>query len=317
MKCLVIGGAGFIGSHVSNLLVETGRDVYVLGRHPSPIYELSKKATYRMGDFRDRVILRSILVDTSEVIDLAYTTVPKTSFDNPLYDIFSNLPMGVTLLQEAAHIHLNKMVFVSSGGTVYGKASSLPIDETYPTNPISPYGITKLTMENYARMFALIYSLPIAIARPSNAYGEYQTAFMGQGFIATAIQSVLQGKKIDIYGKQGTIRDYLHALDIAQGVVSILEHGETGQAYNIGSGVGRNNMEVMATISPLALQARLSPKINVLPERPFDVPANVLSSQKLYSVSGWQPKISFEEGIRRVWSNLSQRSGITTDNSIP
>ena len=316
MKCLIIGGAGLIGSYVSNLLVETGRDVYVLGRHPSPIHELSKKATYLMGDFRNRVILRSILEDTSEVIDLAYSTVPKTSFDNPLYDIFSNLPMGVTLLQEAAHIHLNKMVFVSSGGTVYGKASSLPIDETHPTNPISPYGITKLTMENYARMFALVYSLPIAIARPSNAYGEYQTAFTGQGFIATAIQSVLQGKKIDIYGKQGTIRDYLHASDIARGVVSILEHGETGQAYNIGSGVGRNNMEVMAAISPLAVQARLSPKIDVLPERPFDVPANVLSSQKLYSISGWQPKISFEEGIMRVWSSLLQRSGTTTDNSI-
>jgi UDP-glucose 4-epimerase len=314
MKCLVIGGAGFIGSQVSNLLVETGRDVYVLGRHPDPARELSKKATYIMGDFNNRVVLRSILADTNEVIDLAYSTVPKTSFDDPLYDILSNLPPGVALLQESTQINLKKMVYVSSGGTVYGKANLLPIDETHPTNPISPYGITKLAMEKYVGMFTLAYGLPIAIARPSNAYGEYQAAFTGQGFIATAILSILQGKKVDVYGKQGTIRDYLHTFDIAQGIVSILEYGEAGQSYNIGSGVGRNNMEVLAAINPLALQAGCSLELEILPKRTFDVPINILSSQKLYSVSGWQPKISFDEGIQRVWSGFLKQFGTTPGN---
>ncbi len=314
MKCLIIGGAGFLGSCVTRLLVETGRNVYVLGHHPSPTRELPRQATYITGDLGDRALLRTFLADTSEVIDLAYSTVPNTSFDDPLYDILSNLPSGVILLQEAARSNLKKMVFVSSGGTVYGKTNSLPSDETHPTNPISPYGITKLTMEKYAGMFALCAGLPVAIARPGNAYGEEQVAFTGQGFIATAIQSIFQGKRIDVFGKQGTIRDYLHTSDIAQGIIAILEHGNSGEAYNIGSGIGRNNMEVLDFIRPLAMQIGLKIELNILPERTFDVPINILNSQKLRSISGWQPQISFEEGIQRVWSSFLKQFRATTGN---
>jgi UDP-glucose 4-epimerase len=256
-----------------------------------------------MGDYNDRSILRSILKDTDEVIDLAYSTVPKTSFEDPLFDILSNLPPGVTLLQEAARIKLKKIVFVSSGGTVYGKARSLPIDETHPTNPISPYGITKLTMEKYAGMFAVTAGLPVAIARPANAYGEDQVAFTGQGFISTAIQSILQGKKVDIYGEQGTIRDYLHVTDIARGIVSVLEHGEKGQSYNIGSGIGRNNKEVLAVITPLAAKSGLAIETNFLLDRRFDVPVNILNAQKLQSISNWQLQVPFEDGVQKVWNN--------------
>lgn len=94
MKCLLIGGAGFIGAHVSRLLSETGRDVYVLGRRPKPARNLPQKVTYVAGDYNDRVILRSLFEGAGEVIDLAYSTVPKTSFEDPLYDIFSNLSPG-------------------------------------------------------------------------------------------------------------------------------------------------------------------------------------------------------------------------------
>jgi len=308
MKCLIIGGAGFIGAHISSIVSETGRDVYVLGRHPSPMRKLSRKVTYIVGDYSDRDQLRSILKDTSEVIDLAYGTVPKTSFDDPLFDILSNLSPGVTLLQESARSKLKKFVFVSSGGTVYGKAKSLPIDESHPTNPISPYGITKLTMEKYAGMFAATAGLPVVIARPSNAYGEDQVAFTGQGFISTAIQSILQGNKIDIYGEHGTIRDYLHVTDVARGVAAVLEHGHAGHAYNIGSGIGRTNIDVLDAIAPLALLAGLKIEANFLTERRFDVPANILNSQNLQSISGWRAQIPFEEGIQKVWNHfLNQR----------
>jgi len=304
MKCLIIGGAGFLGIHVTRLLVETGRSVYVLGRNPVPARVLPRQATYVTGDINDRVLLRTHLADAGEVIDLAYSTVPKTSFDDPLNDILSNLPSGVTLLQEAARSgSLKKMVFVSSGGTVYGRTNSLSIDEMHPTNPISPYGITKLTMEKYAGMFALS-GLPVAIARPGNAYGEEQAAFTGQGFIATAIQSILQGKKIDIFGKHGTIRDYVHTLDIAQGIMSILEYGNSGEAYNIGSGVGLNNMQVLDFIRPLAMQIGLNIELNILPERTFDVPVNILNSQKLQDISRWRLEIFFEEGIQSTWKSF-------------
>jgi UDP-glucose 4-epimerase len=304
MKSLIIGGAGFIGSCVAWMLSETGRDVCVLDRLPHPKRKLPPKATYISGDLKDREFLRTVLTDVSEVVDLAYSTVPKTSFDDPVHDILSNLPPGVILLQEAAQINLEKLVFVSSGGAVYGKAERLPIDELHPTNPISPYGITKLTMEKYVGMFKLFTDLPAAIARPGNAYGEEQAAFTGQGFIATAIHSIFQAKKVDVFGRHGTIRDYLHVSDIARGIIAIIEHGQAGQIYNIGSSIGRNNIDVLDSIRPLASTRGLDIQINFLPERAFDVPANILSSQKLYSISGWQPQITFEEGIQRVWDSL-------------
>jgi UDP-glucose 4-epimerase len=215
------------------------------------------------------------------------------------------LPCGVALLQEAAQSRtLEKLVIVSSGGTVYGRANSLPIAETHPTNPISPYGITKLTLEKYAGMFALNFGLPVVIARPANAYGEEQATFTGQGFIGTAIQSILQRKTIDMFGERGTIRDYVHVSDVAQGIIAILEHGNSGDAYNIGSGIGRNNMEVLDLLRPLAMQSGLSIELNILPERTFDVPANILDSQKLQSISKWHPEILFENGLQRTWNSF-------------
>lgn len=306
MKCLVIGGAGFLGSSVTRLLVETGREVYALGRHPEPIRKLPRQVTYIPGDMNDRNLLREVLNGASEVIDLAYSTVPKTSFDDPLNDLLSNLPCGVTLLQEVALVRgIKKMVIVSSGGTVYGKAKFLPISETHPTNPISPYGITKLTLEKYAGMYGLYTQLPITIARPGNAYGEEQAAFTGQGFIATAIQSILQRKKINVFGKLDTVRDYLHVSDIAHGIMAILKYGGSGETYNIGSGIGRSNREVLNLIEPFARQIGLDIEYNILPERMFDVPVNILDSQKLYDVSGWRPEVLFEEGIQKTWNSFS------------
>lgn len=307
MKCCVIGGAGFIGSYVTRQLVESGRDVVVLDRNPSPRYELPTIAKYISGDYSNRAFLRNLITDMDEVIDLAYTTVPKTSFEDPIYDINSNLPQSVGLLQEAMTARLKKIVIISSGGTVYGIANSIPIQEEHPTNPISPYGITKLTIEKYALMFAALENLPVIIVRPGNAYGNEQSAFTGQGFIATAIQSILLNKKIDIFGFPGTTRDYIHVTDVARGILSALDYGEPGTVYNIGSGIGLNNSEVINEISPFAKLSGYTPKINYLPSRKYDVPVNILDSKKLTSVSGWKPQIPFVQGLDQVWKTALAR----------
>ncbi len=301
MRALVIGGAGFIGSHVTHALMESGRTVTVLDRTSTPVHPLPEFVHYLSGDYGDKDLLRKVLASADEVIDLAYTTVPKTSFENPVYDILSNLPQGVSLLEEAAHDGHCKVLLVSSGGTVYGVAHSLPIREDHPTNPVSPYGITKLTMEKYAWMFHALAQLPVTVVRPSNAYGEGQLAFTGQGFIATAIESILNHKPIEIYGEQGTVRDYLHVHDLALGMLAAFDSGEAGQAYNIGSGVGRNNMDILNILKPLAKKAGYPIEVSFLPPRKFDVPANVLDCSKLKSISGWQSLISLEEGIQRTW----------------
>jgi UDP-glucose 4-epimerase len=304
VKCCVIGGAGFIGVHVTRRLVDSGRRVIVLGRRTPPDKNLPAEATYVSGDYDNRAVLKDILSGVAEVIDLAYATVPQTSFDDPFFDIRSNLPASLGLLHEAAAAGVRKLVLVSSGGTVYGAANSLPIGEDHPTNPISPYGITKLTIEKYAWMFQLVSDLPVVVVRPGNAYGEEQRPFVGQGFIATAIHSIIRGQEVAIFGPEGTIRDYVHVSDVASGIVAALDQGKPGSIYNIGSGVGRSNLDVLREIEPLAMQAGYSLRLTTLPPRRFDVPANILDIRKLYAASGWWPQVSFTSGVARVWRTV-------------
>ncbi|MES2209895.1 MAG: NAD-dependent epimerase/dehydratase family protein [Chloroflexota bacterium] len=297
----VIGGAGFIGTYVTRLLDQLGRSVTVLGRHDRSRVAVPNGVRYLAGDYGDPAALQSALRGNDAVVDLAYSTVPQTSFDDPVFDIVSNLPPSVRLLQEAARAGIRKVVMASSGGTVYGIATLLPIGEDHPTNPISPYGITKLTIEKYAGMFGLTSGLPIVIVRPGNAYGEGQRAFSGQGFVATAIHSVIHGMAVPVYGPFGTIRDYVHVSDIARGIVAALDHGQAGEIYNIGSGEGSSNLDVLALIEPLAKSSGYDVRTTTLPARTFDVPANVLDSRKLTAVSGWLPAIELAEGIGRAW----------------
>lgn len=301
VNCCVIGGAGFIGAQVTRILAESGRDVTVLGRSPEPHLSLGDGVRYESADYGNLTVVRTALRRAEIVIDLAYATVPKTSFDDPIFDIVSNLPASVQLLREAAEAGVRKLVLVSSGGTVYGNPTSLPINEAHPTNPVSPYGITKLTIEKYAGMIGFASGLPIVVVRPGNAYGEGQRAFSGQGFIATAIQSIINGKVIGIFGSGDSLRDYVHVSDIASGIVAALDFGEAGEIYNIGTGVGTSNMDVLRAIEPLALSAGLTVRTETLPERAFDVRANVLDSRKLAAVAGWSPAIDFTHGIERTW----------------
>jgi len=297
----VIGGVGFIGSYVTRLLVQSGREVLVLDRNTTPVRKLPSQVQYISGDYGERSMVNKLLETVDEVIDLAYTTVPKTSFDNPLFDLMSNLPPSIGLLEEARLCDIQKVVVISSGGTVYGAANELPISEEHPTNPLSPYGITKLIIEKYARMFFELYDLPVVIVRPGNAYGEGQVAFSSQGFISTAIQSIIKYNPINIYGRQGTIRDYIHVKDIARGIIATLEHGHPGEAYNIGSEIGKNNLDILNIFKPLAECEGYGVNVNILPARKFDVPANILSSRKLQQVSGWRHEISLEDGLRLTW----------------
>ena len=300
-KCCVIGGAGFIGSHLVVELINSGREVSVIGRRELSILEGYANVEYLQGDINNRDFLMKSLRGIDEVIDLAYSSVPKTSFDNPILDIKDNLPSAVALFDALSELAIKKTIFVSSGGTVYGEPTELPILETYPTNPVSPYGITKLALEKYAYMYFKLKKLPVVCVRPSNPYGEGQKAFVGQGFVATAIASIINGQEINVFGECGTIRDYIYVKDLAKGLVAALDHGVPGEIYNIGTGVGRSNLDVIRQIEVSANKHHLTTKIRSMPERPFDVSANVLDSSKLMAISEWSPSVSFADGIEQTW----------------
>lgn len=296
---LVIGGAGYIGTHLVPELLATGRRVTVLGRRAILAHELPQGVAYVMGDFARLDLISGLLDRHQEVIHLAYATVPNTSFENPLADLLQNLPPTVQLFSEVADRD-GKLVLVSSGGTVYGEAIKLPIREDHPTKPISPYGVTKLTLENYAHLYAVTHGLQFVCIRPANAFGVGQRPFVGQGFISTAMASAMRGRPVRIFGQSGTVRDYLYVSDLAAGIVSILGKGHLSETYNLGSGVGLSNMEVIKAIAPLMKELGCGVGVEHLPERAFDVKANVLDSTKLQAHTGWKPKVEFDDGLRRT-----------------
>jgi UDP-glucose 4-epimerase len=305
--CLVIGGAGFIGRHVTRLLCESGRDVTVIGRRAKADRDLHPACRYLCGDYGNRAVLRGILKADCEVIDLAYSTVPKTSFEDPVFDLMSNLPASVGLFQEALIAGAGRVLIVSSGGTVYGPTDRLPIREDHPTQPVSPYGITKLATDRYAMMFHRNAGLPVMVIRPANAYAEDQRAGTGQGFIATAVAAILSGREVEIYGIEGTIRDYIHVSDVAAGIVAALDHGDEGEIYNLGTGVGTSNAGIIKVLEKLALEQGIPLLSKTLPSRGFDVEANVLDSTKLRGKSGWVPSVLLEDGLKRVWEAAISR----------
>lgn len=295
----MIGGGGFIGSHLVPRLLSGGRKVTVMGRSAVPSHDLPAEADYVSGDFGNAGLIRSLLASHGEVIQLAYATVPNTSFDNPLGDLLENLPATVQLFAEVAATG-SRLLLVSSGGTVYGEGSTLPIAEDHPTQPISPYGVTKLTLEKYAYLYSVTHRLNVVCVRPSNAYGEGQAPFSGQGFVATAMASVLRGQPVRIFGPLGSVRDYIHVADLAEGIVAALERGATGKTYNLGSGVGRSNFDVVEAIRPLMREIGREVQTIHDAARVFDVSANVLDSSRLRNLTGWRPAVDFTDGLRRT-----------------
>lgn len=302
MTICVIGGAGFIGRQLVSMLVDSGRNVQVVGRSRDLAHALPKGALYTSCDSNDHEMLKKILSDATEIIDLSYATVPKTSFDNPLYDLQANLTPSVKLFDMARNISkLKKLLIVSSGGTVYGNTSKSPTQEDAPTNPISPYGITKLAIERYAQMYQTMFDVPTLVLRPANAYGIGQRLATGQGFIAAAIAAATNNSKVSIYGARGTVRDYIHVKDIAAGILASLDLGAPGETFNIGTGVGHDNLQVLDLIRPLAQLAGNDFGVEILPTRKFDVPENILCSQKLSLKTGWKSTINLKDGIEEVW----------------
>ena len=302
--CCVIGGSGFIGSHLVDVLLSKGKKVTVIGRSPIPRNTLPPEVNYISGDYGDRSLLLQVLKDVDEVVDLAYSTIPGTISSNPINNFLSNLSPAVNFLETIKTLSLRKIIIISSGGTVYGKAIEIPIKEAHPTEPLSPYGIINLSIEKYAAMQNKLTSCPVVIIRPSNAYGERQKAFTGQGFIATALASIIKKKDVIIFGKNGTVRDYIYVKDLAKGISAVMEYGKLGECYNIGSGIGRSNIEIIREISPYAESFGLKVNIKNLPERKYDVPVNILDNSKVLSDCGWKPEMPFEVGIRKTWDWL-------------
>jgi UDP-glucose 4-epimerase len=295
MRCLVTGGGGFLGSHLVERLAAGGHSVRVLEVRPAP-RDAPAGVEWLEGDFSHREVGASAVAGCEAVFHLASTTIPKTATDDPVFDVNTNVAGSIGLLQAAVKHRVKRMVFLSSGGTVYGIPREVPIAETHPTNPVSAYGIGKLAIEKYFAMYHHLHALSYCVLRLANPYGPRQRPEAAQGAVTAFVARVVRGEEIPIWGDGSVVRDYLYVADAVDAIVQALDAPYTG-VVNVGSGAGLSLNEVVERIeATLGIKARR----NYLPGRAFDVPANVLDNRLARDVLGWQPRTPFDEGVQET-----------------
>jgi UDP-glucose 4-epimerase len=308
MRCLVLGAGGFIGSHLIGQLTAAGHSVRcfdlpgVLNSHPTGLG--SGQVEWVHGNFCNVNDLDEALEGCDVCYHLVSTTLPKSSNLDPVFDVQSNLIGTVQLLQSAVKRKVKRMVFVSSGGTVYGAPSVVPILESHPVNPICSYGITKLAIEKYLEMFRSLHDLDYCVLRLANPYGEKQRTHNSQGAVAVFLGKAMRGECIEVWGDGSVVRDYLHVEDVCRALAMALDvNTDEHRVYNIGSGGGLSLNQVLATIAS-TLGRELDVKYTA--SRNFDVPVSVLSTVRAQESMGWLPNISFGVGVERFYRWLSE-----------
>jgi len=301
---LVVGGAGFIGRHVIGELARRREEVWGYDIRPFPA-GFSCKSIVQEGASGPTGV-PEWLPQVDVLIHLAWSSLPGSSNDDPLLDVESNVLSSLRWLTCCARAGVRKVVFLSSGGTVYGVPSALPVAEDHPTHPICSYGITKLAVEEYLRLYHRCHGLDYVILRASNAYGDWQLPERGQGIVSTLMWRCLQGRPVSIFGDGSAIRDYIHAEDLARAVVEAAIQPVTERILNVGSGTGTSIVELLDEIRGISGRDILT---EYLPARVFDIPAIILDVANIRKSLGWEPVIGLSTGLRRTWDWLSRCRG--------
>lgn len=307
IRCLVLGGRGFIGAHLVDSLLDNGYLVRCFDRphivpmgdsHLSnPNFELFE------GDFVSEADVCEALLGCDVCFHLVSTTLPKSSNADPVFDVESNILGTVRFLTNAVKLGLKKIVFVSSGGTVYGLPKELPILELHPTNPVCSYGIAKLTIEKYLNLFKQLHGLNYTVLRLANPFGERQRVHASQGAIAVFLGKVLHGDPVEIWGDGSVVRDYIYIADVVDAMLRSIDYDGDENVFNIGSGCGHSLNEVLDVIEKVTGKYA---QRRYLPTRTFDVPVSVLNIARAQGSLGWTPKVDFETGLLRFSEWLSK-----------
>lgn len=297
VPCLVLGAGGFIGGHLCHALVREGARVHGFGRRPAFADSLPP-IRFTTGEFSNRAALALALDGAEIVFHLLGSTNPEVSNKDPIADLKVNTVASVRLLELCRAAGVRRIVFVSSGGTVYGVPASVPVPESAPTDPISAYGINKLMVEKYLQLYAGL-SGPSAIAlRAANPYGPFQSPFRRQGLVPALIETLLAGRPVEIWGDGKVVRDYLYVGDLVAAMVAASLHDGADRVLNVGSGAGRSVLEVLDAVCTVL--GRSPAEVVHKPARRADVPANVLDIARIRATLGWSPQTEWLDGLRQT-----------------
>lgn len=304
MKVLVTGGAGFIASHVVDLLVENGHEVVVVddlstGRRNN----LNPKARFYEMDIRSSEMREVIRVERPEVIDNHAAQMDvRRSVADPLFDADVNILGGIKLLQFAVEFKVRKFIHISSGGAVYGEPVYLPCDEKHPIQPLCPYGASKYTLELYLYIYKQNFGLDFSVLRYPNVYGPRQDPNGEAGVVAIFIGKMLQHQPVTIFGSGEQVRDFVYVSDCARANLSALNLGD-GKVINLGCGKGTTIREIFSYLK----------SIIGYPYNPVFAPGKVgetfrifLDASRAKKELNWEPSISLEDGLFNTVQYLKQ-----------
>lgn len=290
-----------MGSHLIDTLLKDGHKVSVLDKgnvNKINIAHCLNQIRFIEGDFSNKQDIHQATQGIDIVFHLISTTLPAPSNENPVYDVETNVIGSLLLLEAAAHNGVKKIIFPSSGGTVYGIPEKLPINENHATNPICSYGITKLTIEKYLNLYHKLKGLNYSVLRIGNPFGERQRIDSIQGVINVFLGKIYNGNQIVIWGDGSVARDYLYIQDLIAAFVKVMDPNLGPMTLNIAGGRSYTLLDIIS-IMENATGKKIDTRF--APGRNLDVPVNCLDIGLAEKMIEWKPEISLDEGIRRTW----------------
>lgn len=299
MKILILGSSGFIGRNLVDHLERQNIEIILFDRNNRSQYS-SEKKQWISGDFSDTQLLETIFFNNkiTHVVHLISTTLPKSSNEDIIYDISSNVIQTIKLLDLCVKYKIKKFIFMSSGGAIYGIPKYTPIDEEHPTNPICSYGIGKLAIEKYLYLYHHLHNLNYCSIRAANPYGAGQNHLKGQGIIGNIINKIKNHQPIEIWGDGSVIRDYLDVNDLSELIIKMI-HSDSMGVFNAGTGIGTSINELIHIIKDIS---HTNPLIIYKEKRDFDVSAVILNNSLAKVAFKWNTKINLVTGIKNYLS---------------
>jgi UDP-glucose 4-epimerase len=298
MKIAVTGGAGFIASHIADAYLSLGHEVVIIDNLSTGKREnIPANARFIEMDVNDPGIPALFMEEKFDIVNHHAAQMDvRVSVQDPTYDARINILGGINIYESALRSGVKKIIFASSGGTVYGEQEYFPADERHPTKPISPYGIAKLSNEQYLYYYAHVHGLPSVAFRYANIYGPRQNPHGEAGVIAIFAQKLLKGEQPVINGDGLQTRDYVYVGDVVAANILALQPQMIG-AYNIGTGI---ETDVNTLFGHLRDLTQSTCEEQHAPAKQGEQMRSVLSHERIFASFGWTPKMDIVEGLSRT-----------------
>lgn len=308
MNVLVTGGAGFIGSHICDRLLEYGHRVCVVDNLSTGRREnVPAGAILYQIDLRDEALDQVFGIERPDVVfhQAAHANVTESVRD-PKYDAWVNIGGSLNLLSCCVRHKVGRVIYASTGGALYGEPEYIPADENHPIRPLSPYGISKYAVEHYLRLHRELHGLAYVVLRYPNVYGPRQDPKGEAGVVAIFCSQLLAGQRPIIFGDGTKTRDYCYIGDIVEANILALNGPESG-VYNLGRGIEVSDLEIFETVRE-AVGCTVAPKF--APVRPGEVRRIALDASRAKCELGWGWRVDLAEGVTesvRFYRDLMER----------